>query len=60
MLFVVMVRVVSIVSINPAGRVVISSCQGWVLSVTEKVVPVPATSALGVTLVPLHVLISDP
>lgn len=59
-LLVVIVRVVSMVSISPAARVVVSSCQGWVLSVTEKVVEAPAMSALGVTLVPLQVFMAEP
>ena len=49
-----MVSVMSMVSTTPASLVVISSDQGSPAVVTEKVVPVPEMSALGVTLDPLH------
>ena len=46
--------VMSIVSTTPALRVVISRDQGSPAVVTEKVVPSPAISELGVTFDPLH------
>ena len=47
-----MLSVTSIVSTTPASRVVISSDHGSPAVVTEKVVPLPLMSALGVTLLP--------
>ena len=47
-----MLSVMSIVSTIPALRVVISSDHGSPAVVTEKVVPLPLMSALGVTLLP--------
>ena len=47
-----MLSVTSIVSTTPALRVVISSDHGSPAVVTEKVVPLPLMSALGVTLLP--------
>ena len=46
---------VSHCSTKPAALVVVSSVHGKVVSVTEKVVPVPDMSADGVTLLPDHV-----
>ena len=51
-----MVSVTSIVSTIPASRVVISSDHGSPAVVTEKVVPLPLISALGVTLDPDQLL----
>jgi len=52
--------VVSHCSTKPADLVVVSSVHGKVVSVTEKVVPVPDMSADGVTLLPDHVDTSAP
>ena len=51
---------VSHCSTKPAALVVVSSVHGKVVSVTEKVVPVPDMSADGVTLLPDHVDTSAP
>ena len=51
-----MVSVMSMSSTSPADLVVISRDQGSPAVVTEKVVPVPEMSALGVTFDPLHEL----